>query len=163
MEGQLGDAKTSAFETSYRGTVAPGTRVHEMWLRLTIDEEMRVHGVEAAFDHAPFRPCPEIAPNFRVLEGLRIGPGWRGRVNRLLGGVKGCTHLVELLGPLGTVAFQSLVGRRRKTAEKSGKKPFVIDSCHALASDGEVVAAEWPAFHTGPEAGAGSGRRLGQE
>jgi len=162
IEGHLVDTKTYAFENSYRGTVAPGTPVHEMWLRLTIDEEMRVHGVEAAFDHAPFRPCPEIAPNFKVLEGLRIGPGWRGRVNRLLGGVKGCTHLVELLGPLGTVAFQSLVGRRRKTAEMSGKKPFVIDSCHALASDGEVVAAEWPEFHTGPKDGAGSGRRVGK-
>ena len=29
------------------------------------------------------------------------------------------------------------------------KKPRLLDSCHALASDSPVTKAEWPQFYTG--------------
>ena len=155
IEGHLVDTKTYGFENRWRGSVEAGTPVHEMWLRLTIDDELTVRDVEAVTDHGPFPVCPDITPNFKLLVGERIGPGWNARVRRVLGGAKGCTHLVELLGPLATVAYQTMVGRRRKVekeAEADGKepeRPRIIDTCHALASDGEVVREEWPAFYTG--------------
>ena len=70
---------------------------------------------------------------------------------RTLGGVHGCTHLVELLGPVATTAFQTIfpIKSRRKDAHADGKKPPMLDSCHALATDGEIVRLHWPRFYTG--------------
>ena len=71
-----------------------------MWLRLTIDDAMLIHEVEAVTDYGPFGMCPAITGNFKRLEGLTIGPGFRRAVRARVGGVQGCTHLVELVDPI---------------------------------------------------------------
>ncbi len=150
IEGHLVDTKTYAFDNSYRGTVEPGTPVHEMWLRLTIDDDFTIQAVEAVTDHGPFRPCPEAAANFQQLVGLTIEAGWMRRVRERLGGPAGCTHLVELLGPMATTAFQTIwplrQGQAAAAKPATDKKPRLIDSCYALRSDGEVAKALWPAY-----------------
>src|SRR5205085_75296 len=104
-----------------------------------------------------FQICPQITGNFRKLVGEKIKPGWFARVRELLGGTEGCTHLVELLGPIGTVAFQTLYSAKaRETRSESGGeqparrgRPALIDTCHAWAADGEAVKQQWPQFYTG--------------
>ncbi|MEJ0072427.1 MAG: DUF2889 domain-containing protein [Pseudomonadota bacterium] len=41
-------------------------------------------------------------------------PAGAGACAALLGGVAGCTHLVDLLGPIGTIAFQTIKSARAK-------------------------------------------------
>ncbi len=156
IEGHLVDTKTYAFSNRDRGEILPGEPLHEMWIRLTIDDQLTVKGVEAVTDAGPFHICGDIASAFKKLEGLSIGPGWKKKVKDLLGGTAGCTHIVELLGPVATTAFQTMYSRRereRRAADhgeaKPRKKPRLIDSCHALAADGPVVKLEWPDFYTG--------------
>jgi hypothetical protein len=151
IEGHLVDTKTYSWRSEDRGEVKPGEPLHEMSLRLTIDEDLLIHAAEAASDHYPFRLCPEVAPNFAALKGVRIGPGWRRRVRELFGGTHGCTHLVELLAPVATTAYQTVFAARERRERERGerKRPAQIDTCHALASDGEVVKRYWPAFYTG--------------
>lgn len=153
IEGHIVDTKAYSFPNDFRGEIRAGEALHEMWIRLTVDDEFLVHDVEAVTDNAPYRICPEITPNFKVLKGLRIAPGWTQAVKTRLGGVKGCTHLVELLGPVATVVYQTLVAvRKRRLAETpSDRRPAVLDTCHAYRSDGEVVRDRWPAFYTGPK------------
>lgn len=152
IEGHLVDTKTYAFGNRERGEIKPGEPVHEMWLRLTVDDELVVHDIEAATDASPFSICGDIAERFKQLRGVQIGRGWRRKVNQVLGGVNGCTHLVELLGPVATTAFQTIypIKSRRKDAQPTGKKPPMLDSCHALATDGEIVRLHWPRFYNGP-------------
>lgn len=152
IEGHLVDTKSYDFDSHDRGHVGAGVPVHEMWLRLTIDDELLVHGAEASTDFGPYDLCQAATPNFAKLKGLRIGPGWRRAVHEAVGGTKGCTHLVELLGPLATTAFQTIwpiLARRARSTAESQTKPRTIDSCHAYASDSPVVKRLWPAFYTG--------------
>ena len=157
IEGHLVDTKTYAFSNRDRGEIKPGVPLHEMWIRLTIDDHLTVRAVEAVTEYGPFKICGDIAPAFKKLEGLSIGPGWKKKVKELLGGTQGCTHIVELLGPVATTAFQTMYSRRerdRRAAEakdetKPKKKPRLLDSCHALASDSPVTKVEWPEFYTG--------------
>lgn len=159
IEGHLTDVKAYEFSSDYRGTVAAGAPLHDMWIRLTVDDALVVHDVEAALDTGPHAICPAIAPKFAVLKGLRIAPGWYMKVKQLLGGANGCTHLVEMLGPMATVAFQTIGVSKVKQPDGGTygepadptRKPRRIDSCHALASDGEIVRKRWPAFYTGPD------------
>ncbi|HYM01557.1 MAG TPA: DUF2889 domain-containing protein [Stellaceae bacterium] len=162
VEGHITDVKTYAFTSEFRGEVSAGMPVHDMWLRLTVDDRLTIHEVEAVTDAAPYSVCPAAAETFRRLKGLDIRAGFRKRIRELIGGTEGCTHLLELLGPIATTAYQTVYPyreRRRaerqavKTARAKGRKPSLIDSCHAFASDGEVVKRYWPEFYTGDERG----------
>lgn len=156
IEGHLIDTKAYSFLNRERGEIKPGEPIHEMWIRLTVDEDLVVHEVEAVTDASPFSICPEVTGRFKRLRGVKIGRGWRGKVNELLGGVQGCTHLVELLGPVGTTAFQTIypIKARRPEAQREveagRRKPPMLDTCHALASDSPVVMRFWPKFYTKP-------------
>lgn len=157
IEGHLVDVKSYDFDNHHRGTVRAGVPVHEMWLRLTIDDDLNIHGAEAATDHAPYGMCPDITPRFELLKGLRIGAGFHREVQKRVGGVKGCTHLVELLRPLATTAYQTLVAKRRKSEadpDAPPRRPLFLDTCHAHASDSPEVKRRWPDFYTGPDGAA---------
>ena len=151
IEGRVKDVKEYDFNSQYYGVVQAGEPVHDMWIRLTVDAELLIHEAEAVADSHPFPTCPTITPAFAGLKGLRITPGWMRDVRRILGGAKGCTHLVELLGPVATTAFQTVFPTREKSRVKATKpsRPSHLDTCHALASDGPVVKKIWPAFYTG--------------
>ena len=85
IEGRMVDTKTYAFDNRHRGRVEPGTPVHEMWIRMTLDDRLEIQDIEAATDHHPFPNCPDIAPDYRVMVGTRIRPGWTRRVKERLG------------------------------------------------------------------------------
>lgn len=157
IEGRLIDTKDYDFDNAWRGKVTAGTHVHEMWVRLTVDKELTVRGVETSIDAGPHRSCGDIAPAYEVLVGERIKPGWNMRIRELLGGPRGCVHATEMLGPLGTVAYQTIGPTRAANAQEAAaddpearkRRPARLDSCHVMASDGPVAKERWPEFYTG--------------
>lgn len=153
IEAHLTDTKTTAHTRRHGGRERrPGEPVHDMWIRVTIDLDMKIHEVEAKTDKGPYPVCGDITPNFRALANLTIGPGWRKAIVERVGGVKGCTHLVELLGPLGTTAFQATNRARlaRSAGKPSTRKPYQLNSCHVYKDDSPAVLERWPQFYTGP-------------
>ena len=152
IEAHLVDTKTYMHVRRNGGRERqPGEPVHNMWLRLTIDLDLIVRDAEAHTEAGPYPHCGDIAPNFKSLIGLRIGPGWRREITARLGGIKGCTHLVELLGPVGTTAYQA-TGRARDArgaGKPAMKKPYQLNSCHVYKDDGAAVLERWPQFYTG--------------
>jgi len=187
IEGRITDEKTYEHANEWRGALKPGDFVHDMSIRLTVDHKFTIVDVEAVTDKSPYRMCGDIAPDFRKLIGLRIGGGFHRAVRERLGGVHGCTHIVELLGPVATTAFQTVSSgkarelnrahRARSQAEggdaprpaetatppKPRRKPYVIDTCHAWAADGAVVKRWAPDFYTGPDAEAVRAAAAGKE
>jgi hypothetical protein len=160
IEGHITDVKTYAFGNHFRGEIPAGTPVHDMWLRLTVDDQLTIHEIEAVTEASPYKVCPNVAPNFARLKGLRIRPGFQAEVRRRLGGTEGCTHLVELLVPVATTAYQTVFPYRErqrreqekaegKPRERPSRRPPLLDTCHAFASDGELVKRYWPDFYTG--------------
>ena len=146
VEATMADAKSYPIRNDFR-SIKPGAPFHEMQMRLRLDDALLIHGVDTSIDAAPHRVCPSIAPNFQRLVGLRIEAGFLAEARRRLGGVSGCTHLVELLGPLATTAIQTILPLRRAVARNStAGRPSQIGTCHALAPSGGVVARYWPSF-----------------
>ena len=168
IEGRMIDRKTYSFPNEWRGTVEAGAPVHEMWVRVTLNEDMIIEQVEAATTASPFSICASVTPSFASLKGARIKSGWSSLLKERFGGRLGCTHHVEMLRTLGTVAFHTVHGwkerRRRELGDtgdhhppsepRPGKRPGFIDSCHALAADGEIVRRHFPQFYV--ERGASS-------
>jgi len=173
IEGRITDEKTYEHTNEWRGPLKPGDFVHDMSIRLTIDHTFTIVDAEAVTDKSPYSMCGDIAPAFRKLIGLRIGGGFHRAVRERLGGVHGCTHIVELLGPVATTAFQTVSSKKaqdlnRAHREKTGtlppkdpnaapkprRKPYMLDTCHTWASDSEVTRRWVPHFYTGPDAEA---------
>jgi hypothetical protein len=161
IEAHLVDTKTYTFPNVDRGEVKPGEPLHGMWLRLTINLDLEIIEAEAASDFTPYVQCPQAAPNFSRLAGLKIGPGFNKAVNERVGGVVGCTHLREVLAQMATVAYQTTYSLRDKRAraqraaaiEANGgkelprepaKRPSLIGTCLAYDPAGEVVRKRWP-------------------
>jgi len=172
IEATLSDTKAYPFATQDRDSIEPGEPLHGMVLTLTVDGGMRVHACEARFDFAPYVGCHLVAPNFTRLAGVTIGPGWNRAVRERLGGVEGCTHLLELLAQMATVAFQTLAPVRRRAEaagpardqgstsataadrehgrlKRVGGAPALLNSCWSYRSDGPVVRRRWPEHFTG--------------
>jgi hypothetical protein len=156
IEGRMTDTKTYPVPNQFRGEIAAGEPIHDMWIRLTLDDQLVVRDIEVATAAGPFEICPAITPHYAAIKGARVGQGWRKRIRELFEGTQGCTHHTEMLVAMGTVAFQTIYSAKRQwdkvDAEK--KRPPFLDSCHALASDSEVVQRFWPAFYTGDKRSA---------
>ena len=168
IEAQLTDTKTYDFVNDDRGMIEAGEPLHGMWLRLTVDEAMRVVQAEAATDHSPYAVCPRAAPNFARLEGLVIGKGFLKHAAERVGGAVGCTHLRELLQQVATTAYQTInPARARRELEMAGAPraggeamderitqhfggpPKMLGTCLAYGTDSPVVRRRWPHLYTG--------------
>jgi DUF2889 family protein len=169
IEAHLTDTKTFGQSNYDRGFIAAGEPVHDMWLRLTIDDQMRIAEVDAVSDKTPYLMCPAAAPNFSRLTGLRIKPGFLREANQLIGGTVGCTHLRELLQQMATTAFQTINPAKvrqemraegadaafgtdkvdERITEKMGGPPKILNTCLAYADTGPIVKRRWPELYKG--------------
>jgi hypothetical protein len=162
IEGRMTDRKSYSFPSEWRGRIEEGEPIHDMRIRLTLDEGFMIRDVECVTAAGPYEICPAITPAFAALKGERVGRGWSRVLREKFGGRNGCVHHVEMLRAMATVAFQTLYGyqerRKRETGQSNregppspeaapGRRPGFIDSCHALASDGEVVRTHYPQFY----------------
>ncbi len=150
IDGRVVDTKSHAIRIDGRDR-APGEPIHDMWIRMVIDEDFVVRDVLAVTDSSPFGVCREAVAPMQAIVGERIRPGWSMMVKSKLGGAVGCTHLMELLLPMATAAYQSLVEvrfARPDVLDRNGR-PAKIDSCYAYASHRDIVLRRWPQFHTG--------------
>lgn len=148
VEGRLVDTKSHPFRRQLAPEATPpGVPIHDMVVRLVIDESLRVHDAQALMQATPFGTCQGAAGTLSVLKGLTIGAGWNRKVRELLGGAASCTHIAELLGPMATTAMQGLAPQRiARINEPASEAQRVakVDSCYAYAAEREVVARLWP-------------------
>lgn len=150
IEGEMRDI-TPTGTRLLMSTLPPGAAIHHMCITLTVDRQLYVHDVVARIHASPTHFCTEIETAYAALKGLRIGNGFRQRVRERVGGVAGCTHMTELLGPLATTAFQCVYALLR--AEQGSPvppgngplpRPTVADTCHNYRSGGQALEILWP-------------------
>ena len=151
IEAHLLDTKNHDYQLK-TGVRRAGQAIHDMWLRVTIDRSLTILDALAAMDAIPYPGgCEKIPPAYKKLIGLNLLRGFRKRAWELLGNVKGCTHLTEMLGGLPTAAIQTFAGEMPEEREDGGK-PFQLDQCHALETSSETVKVWYPKWYRGKAA-----------
>ncbi len=172
VEAVLTDVKGYGFAIADRGWIGPDEPLHEMHLRLTIDEQMAIVAAEGVTERGPYHSCPGGAASFASLVGLVIRPGFLKEAAARMAGTAGCTHIRELMQQVATTAMQTMwpvrskreaVARAqlaaagadalRNTSAEDGSARL-LNTCFAYASDGPVVRTRWPHLATGPQAAA---------
>jgi hypothetical protein len=151
LEGRVTDRKPHEFQPWHAAgqPVPAGDAIHDMGVRLVFDRDLCIHGVQTFTEAAPYAECPEGGRALQTLVGLRMTSGWTKEVRSRLGGPRACTHLMELLIPMATTAFQSLsmVNRGRADRVDADGRPVKIDTCYAYGAERELVRMVWPQFH----------------
>ncbi|NOV22497.1 DUF2889 domain-containing protein [Cupriavidus necator] len=151
IEGEMQDITPTGTDLLFK-LVPPGAPIHHMRIVLTVDRDPLIHDVSAKIDAGPTESCPDITPAYAGLKGLQIRGGFRQQVKAVVGGVNGCTHLTELLGPLATTAMQTTMavmrrernGRRLDADGKPIPRPMLINSCHTYREDSAMAKRLWP-------------------
>ncbi len=172
IEAHLSDTKSFGQTNFDRGFIAAGEPVHDMWLRLTLDDTMHIVEAAASSDKTPYVMCPHAAANFSRLAGLQIKAGFLRDANQRVGGTLGCTHLRELLQQMATTAFQTINPAKVRQemrqegvddapgsdatdvriTEKMGGPPRILNTCLAYADNGPLVKRRWPMLYKGQDA-----------
>ncbi|MBM3346318.1 MAG: DUF2889 domain-containing protein [Betaproteobacteria bacterium] len=145
IEGHIVDVKPHHF--SLHGCVREaGEPIHEMRVRVTIDREMSIHAAAASSEAIPYRGhCDSTLPDYGKLVGLNLGRGFRRAVLERMGGVKGCTHITEMLTQLPSAAFQLLSAQPH--LYDAAKANFAVGRCVGLRAGGEMVKLHYPEWY----------------
>lgn len=146
VEATLTDVRTHDVQllTNLRRAGQP---FHDLLLRLVVNAKLDVVQAGSQSTATPHPGhCEAHGDVYGRLVGLNLVQGFRAALRQRVGGVLGCTHLTELAQVLPTVVIQALAGSvldTRGTAE-GASKPFQLDRCHALRTDGAFVRLHYP-------------------
>ena len=159
MDARLRDIKSRDTLMNHGELRAAGDPIHDLRLRLVVQHDG--HNVDSGSQssrvpHPGHCEFNQIDP-YRELIGLNLKRDFRRSSLERLVGVRGCTHLTELAQVLPTALIQAQYSER--TAEEKAAlaapdapRPFQIDRCHALKSEGEVVRRYHPRWFRQPDA-----------
>ena len=173
VDAHLSDVKTH--DAHLAASVRPaGTPIHDMQLRLVVNQRLDIleagshsrwvpypgqcdkfgaqtvdQTVDQEGNQAGNQPGVASADAYTRLVGLNLLQGFRQALRERVGGVQGCTHITELAQVLPTAVVQAFAGEVIDTLGDGAdaQKPFQIDRCHALRSDGPTVLAHYPRWH----------------
>jgi hypothetical protein len=153
VEARLRDTKTFPFIHFARGPLEAGAAVHDIALRLTVDDDSTIVAVDAEMDTTPMLGCQDVLPGMKALLGIRILVGWRKEVRKRIERLHACTHLMDLMVPAITTLYQTMgmgkdpEGRNAVAdARAAGIRPFYLDECYSWRADGPGVREFLPEF-----------------
>lgn len=150
VEGRLRDRKPYDFiPLVHSGRFVPANEsIHEMYVKLVYDERLVVREIDSNTLAAPYANCHEGGTALQSVVGLAMSSGWSKEVKKRLGASRCCTHLMEMLIPMATTAYQSLSLASKTQPERvdSTGRPKKIDSCYAYSAQGALVQRQWPEY-----------------
>jgi len=110
IEAHLTDIKDHDYAL-LTGVRKAGEGVHDMWARVTIDGDYLIRSIEVKTDEMPYpAACDLIEPAYARLVGANLLKGFLKTVNDTMGGIKGCSHIIEMLAQMPTAAIQMFAG-----------------------------------------------------
>ena len=171
IEAHLTDSKSFGQNSHDRGYIEPGEPIHDMWLRLTLDEQMRIAAVEAVSDK-PHTSC--------VQRRRPTSPGWSACVSGPVSSARRTTRWAarsaapicanccsrwpppptrpSTLPRLGGRCWRRVLRTSRgsdaldkRITEKWGGGNKMLNTCLAYDEKGPLVKRRWPHLYTGRE------------
>ena len=146
VDGRFIDTRPYAYDSPWRGRCQPGSALHNMQLRLTINRERQIVALVSAMPATPYEGCAEVNPNFQALVGLSMARGFRKALREKLDGVAGCTHVLALLDAMAAAAMQSfasIANAPRLPGQPEPVRVFslaaLVNTCYSYREDGPVM------------------------
>lgn len=145
IEAHLLDLKDKVFVIPGERTWSPGEPIHDMSIRVTIDDALVVRDIAVVMASAPHLECPQAQMPMKLMIGCTMAKGWRHAIEQNMGKVKGCSHLRELLFNMATVAFQTIAQEPGEAI--ADRPPPHAGQCLAWDFSGNAVKRHYPVFY----------------
>ena len=149
VEGRITDIKP--FEHHMRdGIRKAGEPVHDLSIRITLDNALTVTDAVASMDYTAHDLCPQAAPNFSNIVGLQIGPGWNKKIKGAMSPGLGCTHIIEMLAQMATGAKQALWARKAgdpvetPPAQEQTMDHEMLNTCYPYRASSPWIRDNYP-------------------
>jgi hypothetical protein len=145
IEGLLKDDR---FQDSYviTGETFPKGVIHHMVVRLLVNcATLSIEDIDVDLVAVPREVCRETVDCLAPVKGLTITKGFTAKVRKAAGGVKGCTHLMELIQAMAPAVFQGLGAHRsQKPSNFDSDRAqmmlhFLLNTCRTWREDGPLV------------------------
>jgi hypothetical protein len=146
VEGKLKDDRLQKVYRPAGEHVQPG-RVHHMIIRMHVrGPNLTIDDIEVEMPTVPYEECIETLTSLEPVKGMQIASGFTNDVKELVGGAKGCAHLVALLVSMASAAVQGAwTAVSRRPAEQSGYRDramqAIADTCKVWRKDGPKFKA----------------------
>lgn len=144
IEGRLTDNRfcTTHF---FSGEARPPGIIHDMIIRFVLrGPESIIESIEVEMPGVPRMECLETKQSLAGLEGMHIRSGFTEQVKRMIGGAKGCSHLMALLLAMSSAALQGAwvaLARRPVKLSVFGDRALELmeNTCWVWRTDGGAL------------------------
>ncbi len=72
----------------HKGYISAGEPLHDMAIRLTLDDDRKIIDIEAVIGSGPYNVCPQAVINCEKLKGEFVVSGFNRKVLKILGSEK---------------------------------------------------------------------------
>lgn len=146
VEGELRDDRIfPSFVYSVGKFMEPGI-IHNITVRITVSlPQLLIENAEADMPHVPSDVCREVKSRVNELVGLRIKHGFTQKTLDIMGGIKGCIHMTNLILAIASAAVQGQWAYYSRRRDKSPVRlpefdpSLVINSCWLWREDGDNI------------------------
>ncbi|MCB2148216.1 MAG: DUF2889 domain-containing protein [Deltaproteobacteria bacterium] len=149
VEGLLRDERLLE---SYRptGVIHPPGTIHHMIIRIEIEgPQLVIEDIDVEMPTIPHDACIETLESLAPIKGMSIVSGFTAKVKDLVGGTKGCCHLLALLMAMAPAAVQGAwSAMAREPIDPDVYLPMAMarvkNTCWVWRDDGPLMK-EWNA------------------
>ncbi|GIR15154.1 MAG: hypothetical protein CM15mP26_2740 [Actinomycetota bacterium] len=78
------------FKIMIRGTIKKDEPIHQMKIKLVLDDNLFVVDAEAKTENSPYSICKNANSNFKDYWATNWKSGWKREITKLIGGTNGC-------------------------------------------------------------------------
>ncbi len=140
--GTLDDDRGLPLQTYGGKQIPAGGDLHTMRVTLVLDEQLRIDHAQIEMLDTPGDQCSAIEAQSEQLIGLSIQRGFRRALFERTGGIKGCMHVNTLVTQMAPAILQASFAAKGQEGGLNEQhwQEHIVDSCHVMRQDGEVVA-----------------------
>lgn len=144
VEGILYDERFTDMYLS-TGEVSPPSTIHHMIIRMEVaNPELTIKDIEVEMPTVPHEDCLQTQRCLDAIKGLSIVSGFTAKVKRLVGGTKGCYHLVALLTAMAPAVVQGAWSAlSREPLDPKIQVPIALkrmrNTCWLWRDDGPII------------------------
>jgi len=144
LVGEFKEQRYVGYNNHYGEEIHAGV-YHHMKIELLINiRTMTIVDLFVALPQVPREECPAMVASLEPIKGLSIARGFSTKIRKLVGGRRGCTHLVSLLLAMAPAALQGTwINKSYKgippTESAVGMENYLIDSCYAWRQGGPLA------------------------
>lgn len=118
--------------------------IHHMVIRMQVGgSQLIIEDIDVEIGTAPNELCQEALDSLRPVIGLPIVSGFTARIKELVGGARGCAHLVALLSAMAPAAVQGAWNAMSRKQMDPKHLPIAIarikNTCMLWRTDGPFM------------------------